>query len=389
MAPVQLDVNNLSVVSIPQNNISDPVLRLANCLSGPNTTTQDDESRAAVARILLNLRQKRSRLYEDLHQHFHPSLNPWDRVAHACCEVVCLIRENPRQSIDQLLERLQKLSVMVPSSGPRLVVLSTKCFFHVSVLNAAALKAVGVRLVWVDSLTTHLHLDPEIPALYLFRSPSYCILQASETAFLSLFSAVFYDDGELADMADFSIPRLMDEVLSSYALLFRHDDRARRLFWKRERGSAATEDYDGKAVFDPQLDKACGYSSRSPFFSRWNEPSRETYHVAQFPLFQQRLKTLQFFMDGIQPNRIRSIWRDRRDPRLWWTFWTVVMFGCATLVLAVVSIGLSVWQGVMTQRGLDLAILQSVLVGGQQPQPQVSSVLGKGSQFDRMQYHLY
>jgi hypothetical protein len=59
---------------------------------------------------------------------------------------------------------------------------------NVSMLNAAALKAVGIQIEWVDSLAAHLHLDvaSEVPALYLFRSPAFCSLQASDKSFLSL-----------------------------------------------------------------------------------------------------------------------------------------------------------------------------------------------------------
>jgi hypothetical protein len=159
----------------------------------------------------------------------------------------------------------------------------------------------------------------------------------------------------------FSVTQLLDEVTNSYGLLFRHDRRAARLFRKQERNRAATKKEDGTLLFDPNLDRICGYSARRLFggFGGWNEPVRDSYSVDQFPLLRQRLERLELFMDGIQPNRIRSIWNDRRDRKLWWTFWTVLIFGCTTIVLAFVSIAVAVWAGVVAQRQLDLAIAEA------------------------------
>jgi hypothetical protein len=175
------------------------------------------------------------------------------------------------------------------------------------------------------------------------------------------FSFVFQSEGSPADKHLFSIRQLLEEVSHSYGLLFRHDGRATRLFRKQERNRAAITKQDGKVLFDPKLDKLCGHTA-GRFFggsNGWNEPVRDSYNVDQFPLLRQRLERLESFMDGIQPNRIRSIWNDRRDQKLWWTFWTVLIFGCITIVLAFVSIGVAVWSGVVAQRQLDLAILEA------------------------------
>ncbi|KAH6843147.1 hypothetical protein B0I37DRAFT_448503 [Chaetomium sp. MPI-CAGE-AT-0009] len=406
------------------DGVVDPIRKLAECLSGSTITSTDNESRAAVESILVTLQQKRPRLHQDLHQDFYPDLPRGGRIASACCEVVRLIRGNPRRSIDQLIECLQGASVLprpeadpgsadlqhavtpkelqktvfamvlglshiaVPSSEateedyfrverqggkyppyhtieltrarrpiinemlrdlgeilPRHLATGNSVSrlglcdpelakFNVSMLNAAALKAVGIRIEWVDSLAAHLHLDAgnEAPALYLFRSPALCSLQASDESFLSL-------EGNAGERHPFSVRQLLDEVTNSYGLLFRHDSRAARLFRKQERKRAATKNEDGKLLFDPKLDRVCGYSARRFWggLGGWNEPVRDSYNVDQFPLLRQRLERLEQFMDGIQPNRIRSIWNDRRDRKLWWTFWTVLIFGCITIDLAMSS----------------------------------------------------
>lgn len=59
--------------------------------------------------------------------------------------------------------------------------------FQVSSLNAMALKEVGgMKFVWVDSISAHLDLNPSIPALHLFRVPSFCETQAHDDSLLSL-----------------------------------------------------------------------------------------------------------------------------------------------------------------------------------------------------------
>lgn len=59
--------------------------------------------------------------------------------------------------------------------------------FQVLSLNAKALKEVGgMKFVWVDSISAHLDLNPSIPALYLFRVPSFCKTQAYDDSLLSM-----------------------------------------------------------------------------------------------------------------------------------------------------------------------------------------------------------
>ncbi|KAL7918380.1 hypothetical protein ACQKWADRAFT_304301 [Trichoderma austrokoningii] len=228
---------------------------------------------------------------------------------------------------------------------------------HVSTLNAAALKKIaGMQFVWVDSFTAHLDLNPHIPALYLFRCPSYCKLMSTDESFLSLFASVFYVNDEVPSEGGLLFKGLMEEMLSTYALLFRDDSASRRLFQKVERQRAAIKDSQEKLLFDPWLDHCCGFSKSRWWFSNQFSTTRETYRQVDFPIFSQRLERLQSFMDGIQPNKIRSIWFDRRDRRLWWTFWTVLIFGCATIFLTLVSIAVAVWQGILSKQQVEIAL---------------------------------
>lgn len=149
----------------------------------------------------------------------------------------------------------------------------------------------------------------------------------------------------------------MNEIRASYGLLFKDDGPSRKLY-RNERGNAAFRDVHGRTTIDPSLDKACGYymSTRFPFF--WDSPLQEIYRVNDFPVFSQRLERLHKYIDGVEPSHIGSIWHDRRDRRLWWTFWTVLIFGLITILLALVTIGLAIWQGTLAQKQIELAMLE-------------------------------
>jgi hypothetical protein len=69
-----------------------------------------------------------------------------------------------------------------------------------------------------------------------------------------------------------------------------------------------------------------------------NLQEQEAYNLdADFPLLGRRLLALQAFNLRQQPSRIRDLWRDRRHPAQWYTFWAVIIIGVPTLVLAVIQ----------------------------------------------------
>jgi hypothetical protein len=50
---------------------------------------------------------------------------------------------------------------------------------HASQLCYDSLYNTGsIRIVWTDALSMHLHFVPESSVLYLFRYPSFCILNS-------------------------------------------------------------------------------------------------------------------------------------------------------------------------------------------------------------------
>ena len=90
---------------------------------------------------------------------------------------------------------------------------------------------------------------------------------------------------------------------------------------------------------------------------------RETYDAnSNFPILSERLKVIQDYIEGIQPSRFSSLWRDRRDLRLWYTVWVVVIIGGISIVLAFISILLAGAQVAIALKSYDLQ-KQSNLIG--------------------------
>lgn len=53
-----------------------------------------------------------------------------------------------------------------------------------------------------------------------------------------------------------------------------------------------------------------------------------------FPILGQRLAAIQVFNLRQQPSKLRDLWRDRRSPLQWYTFWAVLVVGGASVILA-------------------------------------------------------
>ena len=67
--------------------------------------------------------------------------------------------------------------------------------------------------------------------------------------------------------------------------------------------------------------------------------------------FEQQLRILKAYMDGKKPRTIGQLWKDARDATSWWTFWAVLFFGFASLILALGSLIVTIVQTVGQFRG--------------------------------------
>ncbi|KAK2601536.1 hypothetical protein QQS21_004921 [Conoideocrella luteorostrata] len=71
----------------------------------------------------------------------------------------------------------------------------------------------------------------------------------------------------------------------------------------------------------------------------------DTYStILDFPVFGQRLVDLQLYSTRTQPSRVRDLWRDRRNPLQWYTFWAVIWFGSAGILLGALQLAASIAQ---------------------------------------------
>ncbi|KAJ2985403.1 hypothetical protein NUW58_g5547 [Xylaria curta] len=200
----------------------------------------------------------------------------------------------------------------------------TKTKLYISTLNASTLQGLaGMQFIWVDTVAAHLILIPK--ALRLLQS--------------------YYDEDEMP--SGFLWPDLAKELLQTYHIIFKDDRRARRIYQRHERRKAAIGS-DG--ITDFYLDEVCGaHLSTSRF--KFGGPVRESYHAeGDFPFFCRRLLRIQEYVEGIQPNRFISLWRDRRDLQRWYTLWLVLIVGLVSVVLGTVQAVLAAVQvGIATE----------------------------------------
>lgn len=67
----------------------------------------------------------------------------------------------------------------------------------------------------------------------------------------------------------------------------------------------------------------------------------EMERYSSYPIFGQRLRELQKYMEKQRPRNLRQIWKDRRDTVGYWAFWAVIVVGGLSILLALVSIAIS------------------------------------------------
>lgn len=176
------------------------------------------------------------------------------------------------------------------------------------------------------------------------------------------------------------------EILLTYRLLFGQTSRPRKLLGQQiDRLPAAATTHGHHATIsqsspcssdgiademDPFLATICTSPLRLGWchlsFSRRRKPSAsvpstifpssaldlndqlqepDTYSARDdFPVFGSRLLTLQHYNTRQQPSKVKDLWRDRRNPLQWYTFWAVLWIGGASMLLAVLQLLVGVAQ---------------------------------------------
>jgi hypothetical protein len=125
----------------------------------------------------------------------------------------------------------------------------------------------------------------------------------------------------------------MREIRLSYRLIF-SDMAASRAHFNRTEKKRLIED----GPHDPLLATICGESPR-----KTNE--RNSYSKAvDFPILAARLSKIQRYITSQNPKTLSMIWKDKRNPVQWYTFWAVVWIGGFGIVLGLVQTGLAAAQ---------------------------------------------
>lgn len=134
----------------------------------------------------------------------------------------------------------------------------------------------------------------------------------------------------------------MQEILLSYRPVVLFDRYARACYRDSLRGLVLDES------FDPELDSLCLGQLRAWYSEYLRQPPfpvRETFDAQfDFPVYSARFGYISQFINSIQPNRISTLWHDRRDILRWYTFWAVVILGGLGLLVALVQTGLGAAQ---------------------------------------------
>jgi hypothetical protein len=125
------------------------------------------------------------------------------------------------------------------------------------------------------------------------------------------------------------------ELLCTYRLIFgQHSYRTHLLY---EKNGPSSIPLVGR---DPVLDDLCGKPSRGNKHLEAIDafPKKHLYSAeSDFPVFGNRLLTLQNYITAQSPNSIKALWYDRRDIHRFWTFWAVIIFGGISLLLSVIQ----------------------------------------------------
>ena len=161
--------------------------------------------------------------------------------------------------------------------------------------------------------------------------------------------SLYSSNTEIEQDFDYNL-QLSQEVLMSYRLLFGQSSACR----KRVRDQL--QQLKHKACYDELLERVCCQSSKQlsklpP--SLWPISCRkvventlqegDTYSSQDdFPLLGQRLVKVQDFNLRQQPSRLRDLWRDRRNPLTWYTFWVVLIFGTISILLAFLQLAVAI-----------------------------------------------
>jgi len=273
---------------------------------------------------------------------------------------LCLYTQDFSRVDQQLYLLLSHFGSLVPelrveaARETELITVSNVCFAMLDSLAA-------VQIEWVNALSLHLEFDHVRRRLKVFRFPSFCRLMCQDSRVISRLCADHAGAFAREHLLDLNSPVLPQdyfrEVLLSYRLLFGQDKKSWKAFV--EKSALWTPGWDcsspGLGDADPLLQTLCGASASSPaaaalYAEIEAEELSPYYYPDSFPFLGRRILDLQTFIKGRHPHNWRALWNDRRNVAYWWTFWAVLFIGGGTILLGLLQLAFSIWQGVTSQQ---------------------------------------
>ncbi|KAJ2993996.1 hypothetical protein NUW58_g1672 [Xylaria curta] len=216
----------------------------------------------------------------------------------------------------------------------------------------------NVKLKFVDTIIDHLHFDRKGRTLSLFRFPTFCAMSILCTKNLALIESMLL---ELV-LSKTVYPGLHDskaihrEVLLSYRLLFAQAPKSRALIkqyiYRYSRDTGKDIDPFLVALCTTPLSRlrhkmpvANDLFPDSTLSIDGEFEESDTYSAMDdFPVFGHRLQLLQRYNLRQQPSKVKDLWRDRRNPLQWYTFWMVLWVGGAAIIISLLQLAVSAAQ---------------------------------------------
>ncbi|KAJ8132117.1 hypothetical protein O1611_g1506 [Lasiodiplodia mahajangana] len=234
-------------------------------------------------------------------------------------------------------------------------------------LNISSLQMFGkIHIRWVSTMTAHLEFDPASRCLSVFRFPSLCALRAlsGDDDISPVIRSIIEEFDPLP--AEDTIHRyitLEQEILLSFRLLFGQSTESRKIARQELnglRGNGTAFDHFLTVLCERKYKKGCLWWAKvdgelqglpasawpgSCLDSDDNLQERDVYSaVEDFPRLGHRLLRVQKFNMRQRPNRLRDLWRDRRNPLQWYTFWAVLVIGGVANIIALLQLIAAVVQ---------------------------------------------
>jgi hypothetical protein len=146
----------------------------------------------------------------------------------------------------------------------------------------------------------------------------------------------------------YPLAHLTNEIMMTQAILFASKDslKKRVLAYSRVEQPGWVSDVAAK---DHQ-EWHC--SGKGPL--RHKVAGKSAFRYLEFPIFEDRLRHLRHYMDTQKPRTFRQMWKDKRDTSNYFTFWAVIVFGGLGVLLAFLSLAVSVAQTVASFKALNL-----------------------------------